>query len=78
MKPQFVFYFADEPHFASAEPRYHVAHLLRSYRAHPERYELRRESAHRYSVRPTYRAGLYGPQMAAIIEPATLFYGSQS
>ena len=50
-KPHFTFYFADEPQFATSSARYVTAYLLRSYRRHPERYELRRLGLHHYSVR---------------------------
>ena len=49
-KPRFQFYFADEPQFASYEKRGIIAHMLKSYRAHPERYILRRVGLHHFTV----------------------------
>ena len=51
MKPQFTFHFADEPQFKTTDSRAHVAHLLRAYRAHPERYALSKAGVHAYQVR---------------------------
>jgi hypothetical protein len=51
MKPQFTFYFVDEPQFASREARHVTANQLWCYRKHPERYELKRLGLHRYQVR---------------------------
>ena len=50
MKPQFTFYFTDQPQFRAVDKRYITAGLLRAYRAHPERYALKRLGLHRYSV----------------------------
>jgi hypothetical protein len=49
-KPAFVFYFADEPQYAAPERRGHLAHLLKCYRAAPERYSVRKAGLHRYVV----------------------------
>jgi hypothetical protein len=50
MKPQFTFYFTDQPQFRTTDKRYITANMLRAYRAHPERYRLKRLGLHRYSV----------------------------
>jgi hypothetical protein len=50
-KPRFQFYFQDEPQFAGYEKRARIAHLLRSYRNHPERYEIKKLGLHRYAVK---------------------------
>ena len=42
MKPVYTFGFIDEPQFRCPDSRAHVAHLLRAYRAHPERYQVTR------------------------------------
>ncbi len=49
-KPQFTFYFEDAPQIKAIDCRYKTASLLRAYRAHPERYTLKRLGLHRYSV----------------------------
>lgn len=49
-KPRFQFYFADEPKFATYEKRGRIAHMLKSYRAHPEIYILRRIGLHHFTV----------------------------
>ena len=49
-KPRFQFYFEDEPQFAGYEKRAKIAYLLKSYRAHPERYIVRKCGLHRYGV----------------------------
>jgi hypothetical protein len=49
-KPVFVFYFADEPQYAAPEKRGRIAHLLKCYRAAPERYSVRKAGLHRYLV----------------------------
>ena len=46
----FVFYFADEPQYAAPEKRGRIAHLLKCYRAAPERYSVRKAGLHRYVV----------------------------
>jgi hypothetical protein len=51
MKPQFTFYFVDEPQFATRDARYVTANQLRCYRKHSERYEFKRLGLHRYQVR---------------------------
>ena len=50
-KPCFQFYFQDEPQYAGRETRARIAHLLLSYRHHPERYEVRKLGLHRYAVK---------------------------
>lgn len=49
-KPRFQFYFADEPQFATYEKRGRIAHMLKTYRAHPELYILRRVKLHYFTV----------------------------
>lgn len=49
-KPRFQFYFADEPQFATYEGRGRIAHMLKCYRAHPDRYILRRVGIHHFTV----------------------------
>ena len=49
-KPNFTFHFQDEPQFRAIDKRYKTASLLRAYRAHPERYTLKRLGLHHYSV----------------------------
>ncbi len=49
-KPQFTFYFENAPQYQAIDYRYKTASLLRAYRAHPERYTLKRLGLHRYSV----------------------------
>jgi hypothetical protein len=49
-KPAFVFYFADEPQYAAHDKRGRLAHLLKCYRAAPERYSVRKAGLHRYEV----------------------------
>lgn len=50
LKPRFQFYFADEPQFATYEVRGRIAHMLKCYRAHPDRYILRRVGLHHFTV----------------------------
>ncbi len=49
-KPAFVFYFADEPQYAARDKRGRLAHLLKCYRAAPERYSVRKAGLHAYEV----------------------------
>jgi hypothetical protein len=49
-KPAFVFYFADEPQYAAHDKRGRLAHLLKCYRAAPERYSVRKAGLHAYEV----------------------------
>jgi hypothetical protein len=49
-KPAFMFYFADEPQYAAPEKRGRIAHLLKCYRAAPERYSVRKAGLHAYEV----------------------------
>ena len=50
MKAEFTFYFMDEPQFRTTDKRYITANMLRAYRAHPERYTLKKVGLHRYFV----------------------------
>jgi hypothetical protein len=61
-KPAFVFYFADEPQYAAQDARGRLAHLLKCYRAAPERYSVRKAGLHAYEI--TMR----GSSAVAIIE----------
>ena len=61
-KPVFVFYFADEPQYAAQDARGRLAHLLKCYRAAPERYSVRKAGLHAYEI--TMR----GSSAVAIIE----------
>jgi hypothetical protein len=49
-KPRFQFWFADEPQFAVYELRGRIAHMLKCYRAHPERYQVRKLATHDYAI----------------------------
>ena len=49
-KPVFVFYFADEPQYAANDKRGRLAHLLKCYRAAPERYLVRKLGVHAYEI----------------------------
>ena len=49
-KPRFQFWFADEPQFAGYELRGRIAHMLKCYRAHPERYQVSKLSTHDYAI----------------------------
>jgi hypothetical protein len=49
-KPAFVFYFADEPQYAVHDRRGRLAHLLKCYRAWPDRYSVRKAGLHAYEV----------------------------
>lgn len=49
-KPTFVFYFEDEPQYAARDARGRVAHMLKAYRAHPERYAVTKVGVHAYRV----------------------------
>ena len=49
-KPVFVFYFADAPQYAAQDARGRLAHMLKCYRAAPERYSVRKAGLHRYLV----------------------------
>lgn len=44
------FYFTDEPQYRTQDSRAHAAHLLRAYRANPDRYEVTRCSPGVYLV----------------------------
>lgn len=63
-KPAFVFYFEDQPQYVARDPRGRVAHLLKVYRAHPERYTVQKIGTH------TYRVFTVGFQPIARIEAA--------
>ena len=49
-KPAFQFFFVGEPQYTTDASRSIVASLLRSYRRHPTRYDLRRIGPHHYTV----------------------------
>jgi hypothetical protein len=49
-KPAFVFYFADEPQYAAQDARGRLAHMLKCYRAAPDRYSVRKAGLHSYVV----------------------------
>ena len=49
-KPVFVFYFADEPQYAAQDARGRLAHMLKCYRAAPDRYSVRKAGLHHYVV----------------------------
>jgi len=49
-KPVFAFYFADAPQYAAQDARGRLAHMLKCYRAAPERYSVRKAGLHRYLV----------------------------
>lgn len=49
-KPRFQFWFEDEPQFACHELRGRIAHMLKCYRAHPERYQVRKLATHDYAI----------------------------
>jgi len=61
-KLAFVFYFADEPQYATRDARGRLAHLLKCYRAAPERYSVRKAGLHSYVVTMPHSA------VTAIIE----------
>jgi hypothetical protein len=50
MKPEFTFHFDDQPQFKVSDRRYKTASMLRSYRKHPERYQIKRAGLHSYQV----------------------------
>ncbi len=50
-KPRFQFWFADEPQFAGYELRGKIAHMLKCYRAHPDRFQVSRIGTHDYAIR---------------------------
>ena len=49
-KPVFVFYFADAPQYAAQDARGRLAHMLKCYRAAPDRYSVRKAGLHAYEV----------------------------
>jgi hypothetical protein len=49
-KPAFVFYFEDEPQYMARDARGKIAHMLKCYRAHPERYSVTKMGTHAYRV----------------------------
>lgn len=60
MKANYTFGFIDEPQYRTATTRAYMAHLLRAYRAHPERYLLTRISnGYRVQVRMSDAIGTY-------------------
>ena len=63
-KPTFVFYFEDEPQYAARDTRGRLAHMLKTYRAHPERYSVAKIGLH------AYRVTMRGSSASARIEAA--------
>ena len=63
-KPAFAFYIEDEPQYVARDPRGRVAHLLKVYRAHPERYAVAKIGTH------AYRVIVHGSRYAVRIEAA--------
>ena len=49
-KPAFWFYFIDEPQYGTPEKRGKLAHMLKCYRAAPDRYSVRKVGLHRYLI----------------------------
>lgn len=58
MKPDYKFYFADEPQFAAPDSRAHTAHMLRAWRSRGQcangRYVVRRLAPGLYSATLRY------------------------
>jgi hypothetical protein len=48
MKPQFLFYFTNEPHRAALDDRARTARMLRAYRSKPDLYKLERTALNSY------------------------------
>jgi hypothetical protein len=48
MKPQFLFYFSNEPHRAALDDRTRTARMLRAYRKNPALYRLERIALNSY------------------------------
>ena len=49
-KPNFVFYFKGDEQFFAVERRGKIAHDLKCYRAHPDRYRVSKIGVHTYTV----------------------------
>jgi hypothetical protein len=49
-KPAFVFYFEDAPQYVARDARGRLAHMLKSYRRHPERHRVVKAGTHAYRV----------------------------
>ena len=50
LKPAFSFCFEDEPQYSCIERRGKIAHLLKCYRKHPERYRVIKAGTHCYRI----------------------------
>jgi len=50
-KPQFRFWFIDEPQFAAPDLRGRFAHMLKCYRAQPRIYSVKKTGVHAYEIR---------------------------
>lgn len=51
MKPQFLFFFENEPARVAVDSRQRTARTLRSYRSKPADYQITRTAPNSYSVR---------------------------
>ena len=51
MKPQFLFFFENEPARVAVDDRQRTARMLRSYRSKPNDYTITRTAPNSYSVR---------------------------
>jgi hypothetical protein len=51
MKPQFLFFFENEPARAAVDSRQRTARLLRAYRSKPADYQITRTAPHSYRVK---------------------------
>jgi hypothetical protein len=60
-KPQFRFWFTDEPQFAAPDLRGRFAHMLKCYRAQPRIYSVKKTGVHVYEIR------IYGSAAVAMI-----------
>ena len=49
-KPNFVFYFKGDEQFFAVERRGKIAHDLKCYRAHPDRYRVSKVGVHTYTI----------------------------
>ena len=49
-KPSFVFYFVDEPQYATRDKRGTLAHMIKCYRADRRRFHVKRDGLHRYLI----------------------------
>ena len=50
MKPNYLFYFENEPARVAVDSRQRTARMLRSYRSKPEDYQITRTAPNSYSV----------------------------